>query len=166
MHAQTEQPLARPFAPPDEELDVLQWTVHPAINQPRKTAAAVLLVGVTWIAALEVFTMPLVALACCLALLGSIAEWLFPTHHRITPEGVFTRCAWQLRNIGWDRVRSITRGAHGAHISPFHAKSRLSRVRGVTIRFGEENEREIVAAIRRYYPVEAAAKPSAGKDAS
>jgi hypothetical protein len=107
-------------------------------------------VYITWWVALSAFPSPVVAVVGCLAILGSVAEGLFPVRHRITAEGVSTRCAWQIRALAWDAVKSARVGRDGLHLSPLPAASRLSRVRGVTLRFPSEDGPDVLTIARRY----------------
>jgi len=117
---------------------------------PGRVALTLGVISLTWWIALAAFQSPFIAAVGCLAILGSVAEGLFPVHHRITPAGVSTRCAWQLRNLGWENVKTARMGKDGIHLSPLRETSRLSRVRGVTLRFPEGDGPDVPALVRRY----------------
>lgn len=85
-----------------------------------------------------------------MALLGSVAEALFPIQSRISESGAFTRCAWQMRQMSWESVKSARMGADGIHLSPFVRDTRLGRMRGVTLRFADGNDAVVIDTVRRH----------------
>ncbi|HEY3265864.1 MAG TPA: hypothetical protein VGM37_02970 [Armatimonadota bacterium] len=154
-HPQTPLNPACPSLPdsrPGEDAarETLCWVTRPA-GGPLRIAGALAAVSITWWLALWAFGNPLFAGVACLALMGAVAEGLFPVHHRITPTGVSTRCAWQMRAMGWSAVRSVRSGADGVHISPLTSASRLSRLRGVKLRFSDDNRHAVLDAVHRYW---------------
>jgi hypothetical protein len=128
----------------------LSWTVHLAQHQPGRVAATMLGISVTWWVALAAFHSPFMAIVSSLAILGAVAEALFPIHHRVTPQGVTTRCAWQWRTMPWEAVRGARMGRDGIHLSPLTSSSRRSHIRGVTLRFADGNDSAVTALVRRY----------------
>lgn len=130
--------------------DAVCWTTHAAKGMPGRVALTLGVVSVVWIIALSAFQSPFIAFVGCLAILGSVAEGLFPVRHRITSSGVSTRCAWQMRTMTWEQVKTARMGAHGIHLSPLREGSRLWRVRGVTLRFPEGGDPDVLALVRRY----------------
>ena len=127
----------------------LSWTAHPARLHPGKALAAFAAASITWWVALAAFGSPLMATVGAIALLGSVVEALFPIHHRVTKSGVFTRCAWQMRQMSWESVKSARMGADGIHLSPFVRDTRFGRMRGVTLRFADGNDTAVINAVRR-----------------
>lgn len=139
-----------PHASPTSPEKVMAWTA-PAAHQPARALAVLAVVIFTWWVALLTFHSWLIALVGSMAIMGSVAESLFPIHHRITSQGVSTRCAWQWRTMAWNDVRSARRGADGIHLSPIAGSGRLARLRGVTLRFAGADNSAVLAAVRRYY---------------
>jgi hypothetical protein len=117
---------------------------------PGRVAITLAVVSLTWWIALAAFHSPFIAAVGCLAILGSVAEGLFPVHHRITPNGASARCAWQWRTLAWDDVKSARMGKDGIHLSPLAEASPLCRVRGVTLRFPDAGGPDVAALTRRY----------------
>ena len=126
------------------------WTGHPARLHPAKALAAFLAVSLTWWIALIAFGSPLMAFVGSMALLGSVAEALFPIQSRISESGAFTRCAWQMRQMSWESVKSARMGADGIHLSPFVRDTRFGRMRGVTLRFADGNDAVVIDTVRRH----------------
>lgn len=143
---------------------MLAWTANIARRQPGRVAGALLAVAVTWWVALAAFGSPVMAAAGCAALLGALAEGLFPIHYRITPAGVRARCAWQVRNMAWEAVRSVWAGPDGVYLCPFARPSRFLRTRGIVLRYNEGNNSAVLEAVRRYWKQEGA--PSSGTEAA
>lgn len=137
------------------------WTTHGARNMPGRVAFTVLVVSLTWWMALSAFHSPFIAVVGCLAILGSVAEGLFPVRHRLTASGVSTRCAWQWRTLAWENVKTARMGRDGIHLSPLRASSRLWRVRGVTLRFPENGGPDVTSLVRRYLHEARDGKPNA-----
>ena len=129
----------------------LVWTAPPAAHRAARAPVVLAFVVFTCWVAVVVFHSLLLSLVAALAILGSVAEALFPVHHRITPRGVFTRCAWQWRSLEWKHVRSARTGPDGVHLSPIKGNTRLSRMRGVTLRFAGGNNSAVLETVRRYY---------------
>lgn len=136
--------------------DSLYWVTPPVAMRVERAAMAFAAVSVTWWVAIAAFRTPWIALVGSLAIIGSLTEVLFPTRHRITASGVFTRCGWQMRQMNWEGVKSGRMGKDGIHLSPLRADARLSRVRGVTLRFCDGNDEAVIAAVRRHWKRDAA----------
>ncbi len=132
---------------------VLTWTVQPA-RTPARVALSVATVAVTATAGLTILHSAPVALVCSLAVLGSVAEALFPVHYRVTPEGVRSRCAWQIRAMPWSAVRSAWSGPDGVYLCPFARPGRFTRTRGVVLRFAGGNDSAVLGRVRRYWKQE------------
>jgi hypothetical protein len=142
-----------------EGAETVAWTTHAARRSPGRIAFALAVIAVTWWIALAAFQSPLMAVVGCLAILGSVAEGLFPVHHRLTQHGASTRCAWQMRTLAWENVKTARAGKDGMHLSPLPSGSRLGRVRGVTLRFPDADGPDVLALSRRYLTEARARRP-------
>ena len=133
----------------DADETVLSWTVHLLRGQAHRLPriglglASVLFVG------LLVFHNPLLALLPALALLGSLSEFLFPIHYRLTRRGAQARqgpATWQ---IDWRDVRHAYLAPDGIKLSPLpRPQPHLEPLRGVFLRFGDDGE-AVLAVVRR-----------------
>lgn len=129
---------------------ILSWTTQPVRLNPFRAAVAAAAICLTWFLAVAAFGSILMACVGSLAVLGSMVEALFPTHHRLSSSGAFTRCGWQMRQMTWSSVRSARMGRDGIHLSPFRDGAPLGRVRGITLRFDDVNEANVTDIVRRY----------------
>lgn len=154
---------AKPAATGSATPERLCWTARPGRHAPARMALALAAIIATFTLALFAFGHPIPALGACLALAGALVEAVLPVHHRVDAGGAFTRCGWQMRSIGWDAVRSVRQGPDGLHISPLPASSRLSRVRGVTLRYEGANAAAVADMVRRYWRDRSKEAPGTGK---
>lgn len=140
----------------------LRWTARPARRHPARAAAVLFAPGlVAWVA-LAAFGSPVMAVVGSAALLGALAEGLFPIHYRLSASGVEARCAWQVRAMSWSAVRSAWTGADGVYLCPFLRPSRFLRTRGVVLRFEDGNHAVVLDAVRRYWDGERRAEAAPG----
>lgn len=146
-------------APPAEAAGTedltLTWTVHllrgRAGRLPRIAGCTlfVLLCG------LLLFHNPLLALLPTLALLLSLAEFLFPVRYTLTGDYARARQGLMTLEIAWPDVRHAYHAPDGIKLSPLKSyNSRLEPLRGVFLRFGD-NEADVVAVVQRLLRQEA-----------
>lgn len=131
--------------------DALSWDAPPLPMRIERAALAFAAVCITWLVALAAFHSLFIALVGSLAIIGSFTEVLFPIHHRVSAAGAFTRCGWQMRQMNWGSVKCARMGKDGIHLSPLRADARLSRVRGVTLRFADGNDEAVLATVRMHW---------------
>ena len=132
---------------------VFAWTVRPA-RPARHIAACALVVAVTMAAGTAFLHNTPMAVICSLAVLGAVAEGLWPAHHRIGPDGARTRCGWQVRAIPWSAVKSVWHGSDGVYLCPFTRPSPILRTRGVILKFPQGAGPDVAALVRRYWKEE------------
>jgi hypothetical protein len=124
----------------ESEARRLEWRVHLARNEPRKAAgavlAAVLAAGAAWL----LFANPLLALAAAAAVIGAVAEFLFPIRHRLTAEGAEVRYGLSCSFIAWRQVRKCYLFPDGVKLSPLGKPGRLEVFRGVFLRFADNRD--------------------------
>jgi len=151
-----------------------QWTVHPAKQRPRDVilVIAVLLLSTGAVSA-SLQSLFLTALAAVF-LMVSVASFVFPTHYRVTDEGVSEQRLWRRRRRRWCDLRRIHVGCRGVLVSPFARPHWLDRYRGIVLVFdpavagdSSNGQRErLLAILRDHIPSAAAGTGHSGKVAS
>ena len=138
------------------EIQDISWTVHLA---RRNTTAIPLLIIAMMAAGLLVtvlFHSPIPGIAAILLLVGSVKEFLFPVHYRITPKGVEARSMGSRLELAWRDMRRCMLEPNQITLTSLSVPGRLDVFRGVTLRFGSEGEpgdREaVLAACRQCVP--------------
>ncbi|HEU5057257.1 MAG TPA: hypothetical protein VFU21_12060 [Kofleriaceae bacterium] len=127
----------------------LAWTAHPARRRPRDLALVAAVLFLTAGAVLVSFeSVFMTGLAAAIVLL-SIASFLFPTHYRLTDEGIEERRLGMRRARRWADLRRLEIGPGAALVSPFAKKSWLDRSRGFLLLFDGADRQAVVAELRR-----------------
>lgn len=94
---------------------------------------------------------PYVAAAAAVALLLSLADFLFPVRYVVTAEGASSRALVKGAEIKWADVKRCYVDEFGVKLTPLDRVSRLEAFRGVYLRFGG-NEDEVIAAVKAMRP--------------
>jgi hypothetical protein len=144
---------------PAGKTDSLVWTTR-VRRPPVRLAVALMIVALVAWFGISVAHNVFIAVVGAVAVLSAIVETLFPVHCSIDGTGVSTRCAWQMRVLAWKDVRSVRHGEDGVHLSPLQTENRFSLVRGVTLRYSEDNASDVLSLIRRYYVREPDSSPT------
>jgi hypothetical protein len=134
----------------------LEWRVHLARRQPRKTALALgLMIGAAaW--SVVVFGNVTAPAASVALLIGALSEYLFPVRYRLTGEGAEARGPFYWRKIAWQEVRRVYVGEQEIKLSPLPHPGPREGFRGVLLRCPDNQEpvRELVEQFRRTLPTE------------
>ena len=127
----------------------LAWTAHPARRRPRELALVAAVLFLTSGAVLVSFeSLFMTGLALVIVIL-SISSFLFPTHYRLTEEGVEERRLGMRRARRWAELRRLEIGRGAALVSPFARKSWLDRTRGFLLMFDGAERQVVVEELRR-----------------
>ena len=127
----------------------LAWTAHPARRRPRDLALVAAALFLTSGAVLVSFeSLFMTGLAVVIVLL-SITSFLFPTHYRLSDEGVEERRLGMRRARRWGELRRLEIGPGAALVSPFARKSWLDRTRGFLLLFDGADRQVVVDELRR-----------------
>ena len=122
----------------------LSWTVHPLVENRRKSVLlvlflALLLFGIYW-----GFQSVSVALLSAIFLLGSLYKYFLPFHHQCEADKlIITSCCYRLER-SWETFRSFYVDANGVLLSPFVRPTRLENFRGVYVRFGKHTPEKVI----------------------
>ena len=127
----------------------LAWTAHPARRRPRDLALVAAVLFLTTGAVLVSFeSLFMTALAAVIVVL-SIASFLFPTHYRLSEEGIEERRLGMRRARRWVDLRRLEIGRGAALVSPFARKSWLDRSRGFLLLFDGADRQAVIAELER-----------------
>lgn len=127
----------------------LAWTAHPARRRPRDLALVAAVLFLTAGAVLVSFeSLFMTALAAVIVVL-SIASFLFPTHYRLSEEGIEERRLGMRRARRWVDLRRLEIGRGAALVSPFARKSWLDRSRGFLLLFDGADRQAVIAELER-----------------
>ncbi len=127
----------------------VEWTVHLARRDPRKTAAALLTAAAGAVVAGLGFRSLAAGILTVVLLLGSLSDYLLPVRYRLGPEGIEARGLLFRRKMQWSQVRRILRDPAGVKLSPLPRHSRREAYRGIYLWY-EGNEPEVTAIIAHY----------------
>lgn len=124
----------------------MNWTVHLARENPRKTALALgLVAAVAFIGFVVVGPFP--ALAASVITVLSLCEFLFPVSYEVGPNGARVRTLLRSTKVSWGDIHTCYLDDTGIKLSPFDRQSRLEAFRGLYLRFGG-NRDEVIQAVR------------------
>ena len=127
----------------------LAWTAHPARRRPRDLALVAAALFLTTGAVLVSFeSLFMTGLAAVIVVL-SIGSFLFPTHYRLSEEGIEERRLGMRRARRWADLRRLEIGRGAALVSPFARKSWLDRSRGFLLLFDGADRQAVVAELKR-----------------
>jgi hypothetical protein len=131
---------------------LISWTVHLARRNPNVIPTLTVTMLAAGLLITLLFHSPMPGIAAILLLIGSIKEFLFPIHFRITQNGVESRSVGSQMQLAWKDARRCILEPHQITITPLSKPGRLDVFRGVTLKFardGEEGDRAAVLAICR-----------------
>ena len=127
--------------------DTLEWTVHLARRNPRKTAALVM-VALGALAAWWGFRSIVAGILSLVLLLGSVSDYLFPVRYRLSEEGIAAAGPLFRRRMKWGEVRRVVRDELGVKLSPLPRPSRLEAYRGIYLWFAGNGD-EVMEEVER-----------------
>ncbi|MDE0425305.1 MAG: hypothetical protein OXN25_10580 [Candidatus Poribacteria bacterium] len=122
----------------------LSWTVHPIIENWRKSVLLGLFLALLLFGIYLGFQSIYVALISGIVLIGSLYKYFLPFHHQCEADRlIITSCCYKLER-SWETFRSFYVDANGVLLSPFARPTRLENFRGVYVRFGKHTPEEVV----------------------
>ncbi len=127
----------------------VEWTVHLARRDLRKTAAALVAAAGGALIAGFGFRSVAAGILTVVLLLGSLSDYLLPVRYRLGPEGIEARGPLFRRKMQWSQVCRAVRDPAGVKLSPLPRHSRREAYRGIYLWF-EGNEPEVMAAIAHH----------------
>ena len=129
---------------------VLVWRVHLLRQQPRRLPRLLAAAAGVFLMSLILFRSAWLALLPALAALFSLSEFLFPAHYTLTAQSATVRFGLTTLEIFWQDVRHAYLTDEGIKLSPLATRNaRWEPLRGVFLRFGDGNQDEVIAAVRR-----------------
>lgn len=87
------------------------------------------------------------AIFAMVVLMLSLAKFYFPTHYRLSSEGVFIKTTTQKIHKPWSQFRSSYADKNGILLSPFPEPSRMENFRGLFVMFWN-NRDEVTAFVK------------------
>ena len=122
----------------------LSWTVHPIVENWRKSLLLGLFLALLLFGIYFGFQSIYVALISGIVLIGSLYKYFLPFHHQCEADRlIITSCCYRLER-SWETFRSFYVDANGILLSPFARPTRLENFRGVYVRFGKHTPEEVV----------------------
>ncbi len=129
--------------------DTLQWTAHPAGENPKKTFAAVLFILAFCIIVLIGFSSIRWAVFSFVILLCSLARFFLPSSYVLTSQEVKSVFLGIARKQPWSSFRAVHMTRGGVFLSPFAVPNRLESFRGLLLLCGK-NKTEVLDFARRH----------------
>ena len=129
-------------------LTTLSWTVHPLVENWRKSVLLGLFLTLLLLFIYLGFQLIYVAILSAIFLIGSLYKYFLPFHHEFEADKlIITSCCFYKLERSWETFRSFYVDANGVLLSPFAHPTRLENFRGVYIRFGKYPPEEIISFI-------------------
>jgi len=134
----------------EKNSDAFEWRVRLSDKAPEKRAgvfaAAALAAAVGWF----VFRTPVMGGIGFAIILGSTAEYWLGSSFRLDERGASSRTGFSLASIEWANVKRLIREKQGIRLSPLETPGTMDAFRGVFLRYGEGNQKEIEGAVLRF----------------
>lgn len=126
---------------------ILCWTVHLASDYPSKTIISLIGIAVACITAYFTIGNMIASLIIGIALIASLADFLFPIRYIITSQSAICLMPFKKAEIRWSDVKRCYLDNMGVKLSPFDRTSRLEAFRGVFLRFSD-NKEQVIEVVR------------------
>ena len=133
-----EGPASVPDPDGSAEKTLVEWRVHLLPENPKKSAAVILILAVALVLVQLAFHSAWLTTLGALILVGSLSDWLFPITYRLTSGAASYKNVVFRKRIAWDNVRSVYLSDFGVKLSPFASRSRLEPFRALILRFGDD----------------------------
>lgn len=123
----------------------LSWTVHPLVENRRKSVLLILFLALLLLFIYLGFQLIYVAILSAIFLIGSLYKYFLPFHHQLEADRlIITSCCFYKLERSWETFRSFYVDANGVLLSPFAHPTRLENFRGIYIRFGKHPPEEVI----------------------
>ncbi|MBM3324789.1 MAG: hypothetical protein FJY66_03895, partial [Calditrichaeota bacterium] len=119
---------------------IFEWTSHPIREKPRKALLFWVVAGLVLGAVYAAFQELGWVLVAALFLVGSLADFLFPTRYRLTASGIEIRRVFGKVAKKWSDFRRIEVGRNGIFLSPFEKPRWLENYRGLFLPYPPEKD--------------------------
>lgn len=134
-----------------ESAPALCWSVHLLREQPDKAKWLAASLLATLVLGLVLFHSLLLAMLPVMALALSLSEWLFPIRYTLTDTLARAQNGLTTLEMTWRDVRHAYLADDGIKLSPLRGKnSRFESLRGIFLRFGEDNAEQVKATVKHY----------------
>lgn len=125
----------------------LEWSYHPAAQEPLKAVLAVCVVALFLLLVWEQFPSPLLLCACCLVLLVALGRFFLPNRYVADEEALYVFWFVGARKLRWRDVKRATFLEDGVFLSPNQHSGIRDSFTGLFVHYGNR-KKEIEALIR------------------
>ena len=137
--------------PQRNQEETLSWSVHLLRRQPQRAPRLALVLLGVFSLALCLFHSFWLALLPAGVVLLSLSEFVFPVKYTLTAQSATARHGLTLLEVRWADVRHAYLTEEGVKLSPLRTKnSRFEPLRGVYLRFSEDNRAAVIAAVQEF----------------
>ncbi|MFH1011943.1 MAG: hypothetical protein V1784_12005 [bacterium] len=119
---------------------IFEWMSHPLRQKPGKALLFWVVSGLVLGAVYAAFQEIGWVLLAALFLVGSLADFLFPTRYRLTTSGIEVRRTLGKTAKKWSDFRRTEFGRNGVFLSPFEKPRWLENYRGLFLPYPPERE--------------------------
>ncbi|MCE5199474.1 hypothetical protein LLG39_10915 [bacterium] len=130
----------------------MTWTVHLAKQYPNKLPWLIAALLVASVAGYFVLG-PVGVIAVSAAVLGAVADFVFPLKYTLTSERAICHRLTGTTQLRWADVRRCYLDELGIKISPLANQTRLEAFRGVFLRFNGNRE-QVIEVVKRLRPAD------------
>jgi hypothetical protein len=128
----------------------LRWSVHLMKTRPDAVWRIGLCAALAAVLGAILFRSLLLGLVPAAAVLLSLSEFLFPIHYTLSPKGVALKNGLTWLEMPWADVRHAYLAEDGVKLSPLRKKNaRMEPLRGIFVRFGEQDPEAVLDVVRR-----------------
>ena len=115
------------------EPEVAQWRIHRAARYPARAVVALVVILLALFAIQAIGRSTLLTILAAVLLIGSIADYLFPTVYTLDKDGAHARHVFSHRLLPWSRVRRVYLRRNGIKLSPLVVAGWVEPYRGVLL---------------------------------
>ena len=132
---------------PEEEGEVLSWTVHPMRRKPVVALLVTVFIFVVSMLAYMTTDSKTFGTLALVVLFASLAKFYMPTTYRLSDARITIKTMTQTIHKSWSQFRSFYPDKNGVLLSPFPGPSRLESFRGIFLIF-DRNRDQVVEFIK------------------
>lgn len=128
--------------------DEISWCVHPFVENWKRTSFLIIFLSIILAILYIGFQSVVIVFFSALLLIGPLYKYFLPYHYHCTHEYLVVKACCYNVERPWSSFRSNYIDKNGILLSPFSKPTRLENFRGIYVRFGKHQPKEIVDFIQ------------------
>jgi len=131
-----------------ETRPIIEWIAHPARQRPLAAVLVGVFIAVIAVGIYSWTLSPIFTALATIILIGSLSGFYFPTHYRFYDDQVIVKYTVTTIKKDWSQFRTFYRDKNGVLLSPFPQPSRLENFRGLFLKFGDCDRKQVLEFIK------------------